>query len=156
MEALEEKYVKHDSFEEVSRILSIVEDVQKEFEQVRYNLFNRVLLSAFVGCVFVIAFLEILKSSSDYTAMSIATIVIALVGFPLIAVIILSGTTYLTYHRTKFHYKLTSGSALEVVRELIPTLSKSEKWSVLRQFELKLRLSKLGISSEKLFSENTF
>jgi uncharacterized BrkB/YihY/UPF0761 family membrane protein len=166
MEALEEKYVKHDSFEEIDRILTIVENTRSEslkarekFMQLFMTFMTFLLLSA--GSAFFIGS-ELEKASANNNVDSSNVSLLALYFMVLFPAALFSFVLYYTFAASQqfkkqaLINKMTTSQATEVLRELLPSLSRSEDWSTLKKFELKLRLSKLGISSERLFSENPF
>jgi len=164
MEALEEKYVKYDSFEEVDRILTIVENSKIEFEQARRRLSRLSIASLALMVLTAIAVFTMstpkdeiftLLANGDVSILAMYAFPLLLSCFNLVMFFYASGTVNQT-NKQLSSYKATISRATEILRELIPTLSKSEQWTVLRQLELNLRLSKLGIDSEAMFSERSF
>ena len=153
MEALEGKDVRHDSFEEVSRILSIVENAKKEYQRAVESM-----LRFFVGfllfsvpLIVTVFFLED-RINTVVHKNNIENLLIAY-----LAILWLTCFCYFLIKRYQLRkkrivYKTTVSQATELLREVIPVLARTDNWSALRQFELRLRLSKLGISSEKLFA----
>lgn len=162
MEALEEKYVKHDSFEEVDRILIIVENSKSEFERARSSIYFQFTAMTVFTMALILSLsgtIDILKGNRtkpDYINFIDPAFMMCTVALLTTFIIVMLSSSYNRYRKNRAYYKSTIKAAAEVIRELVPTLSRSEKWSSLRKFELKLRLSKLDISSEKLFSENAF
>ena len=162
MEALEEKYTRHDSFEEVDRILAIVENSKSEFDKGKERMLP-VFIILFANMCF--SALSVIFLEEKGEAIFKDNNVVSLVTSYVVGVLLIGMNFTIFYYgfivnrhfsEKAAGYRLTTSEATEVLRELLPSLSRSEHWSSLRKFELRLRLSKLDISSEKLFSENTF
>ena len=169
METIEFKNVKRDGFEEVDRILIIVESSKKEFEQAKDVLLrNAIIMWLIVSTGSVVIFylvsnfknLLLISAQGFMPAFSINQLNQYLLSFFLLFITgFLIGIffgSYRIYSSKKKNYRMTILQAADVIREIIPILSRSEHWSALRNFELRLRLSKLGISSEKLFAQGDF
>lgn len=162
MEALEEKYILHDSFEEVDRILTIVEKSKSEFEGARSRLFFQLIVMVIFTTTSILTLsgtFDVLKRGKpkpEFMNFIDPGFMIGIVALLLTIVIAILSSSYNVYSRNKLYYDSTLKAAAGVIRELVPTLSRLEKWSSLRKFEIKLRLSKLGINSEAMFSERSF
>lgn len=159
MEALEDKYTKRDSFDEVDRILTIVEESKREFDKgdKAYSLF---MYSLFCIIALIISFLiyfffngDKIKSYEQAINQENGLFNISSLLFSAIGVFIVFRLTKILDDRKKKEKEFleTTAQATEVLREIVPALSRSERWSVLQKFELRLRLSRLGISVDKIF-----
>jgi hypothetical protein len=146
MEAFQEQVIKRDSFEEVDRILAIVEESKKDFD--KRDIFYKFLeLSLYLGLlvlIFAYAYSVLYGKNMGIEKYFMGSSV-GLFGL-LQLVFVLR-----TRRKLKNDYMLTSKQATEVIREIFPVLSRSDNWSALQKFELRLRLSRLGISTDKIF-----
>lgn len=143
MEAYQEKDVKRDSFEEVDRILAIVEESKKKFDKEQFT-YNSILTISFIAATVFggIMLFHYLKGDLDRD-------IIMPIAF--ISSIIEIVYTLNVKEKARHEFEQTRDQATEVIREVVPALSRSERWSALRKFELRLRLSKLGISADTIF-----
>lgn len=144
MEAYEERDIKRDSFEEVDRILAIVEESKKKFdkEEAAYILISSAMIGLLTGIVMFAYNSGFFVKETTFTALIIITLVLCTVIFAI---------CYTREKKIRHEFERTKYLATEVIREVVPTLSRSERWSALRKFELRLRLSKLSISADKIF-----
>ena len=150
MEALERIDKQPDSFEEVDRILTIVEQAKSDFDQIekREIRFMSVLaLSILIVSVFPIGLFIYSKNVIDTFTLLIALLVGA-------SNIVLLRHQFVLYKSKKKQYDLSVVQAIETIREIIPILSGSENWSSLRKFEIRLRLSKLDISPQGIMDDS--
>ena len=150
METLENKYIKRDSFDEVDRILIIVEKTKEKYE--RSTQFLSYLIWAYTISlfIFVAAFsysggISASQKSEKFLAVIIASILLLAFGISQIRTFLVRKTL------NQKEFTTITLQATEVIREIVPALARSERWSVLQKFELRLRLSRLGIGTEKIF-----
>jgi predicted permease len=131
-----------DSFEDVDRILAIVEESKAKYEKGKEN-FQLILFvfGSWIGFV----------SKDDFWGKVVNSFSGELYVEPSLIVLTLGFFLFLTFIYERLlskrkDYKQTALHAADVIREAIPFLAESENWSPLRKFELNLRLSRLGIS----------
>lgn len=159
MEALEDKYTKRDSFDEVDRILTIVEESRRDFEKAD-KTYSYFMFALFIIMLINVGALLYLFVKGDTMGLSVQTInqenTLSSIFYCLISVfgifiIFRLNKVFEARKKKKEEFLDTTAQAIEVIREIIPVLARSEHWSVLRKFELRLRLSRLGISTETIF-----
>lgn len=158
MEALEDKYTKRDSFDEVDRILTIVEESRERCEvadSTHNNLslkFSFLLLTTLFSFGFIVneyfsnynSWVNIINFKGSTTLLIFCVIIVSLTLFQL-------NQSIKAKESISREHNTILLEATEVIREIVPALSRSERWSVLQKFELRLRLSRLGISVDKIF-----
>ncbi len=146
MEALERIDRQPDSSDEVDRLLTIVEESKRDFDQVEKREIR--FMSILALSVLVISVLPLYLFIFSNSTIDTSTLVIALlIGA---SNIILLKHHFVLYKNKKKLYDQSVKPAIEAIREVIPVLSRSENWSVLKKFEIRLRLSKLNISPEEI------
>lgn len=160
MEAVERVDRQPNSFEEVDRILTIVEESKKDFDDFNNKKLSRILTSlyspilcAFIG-VLISLYVHVTKDesvlSTNYFNVSF-TVVNLLVSIPYIKYTLIY--SQLSKEKKK-SYRITNTQATEILREIIPIISRHENWSALRKIEIRLRLSKLDIGPEGILDDS--
>jgi hypothetical protein len=148
MEAFQERDVKRDSFEEVDRILTIVEKSKTDYNKAESDLVRRIVVVLFV----LVAAIFVVLALLNYIYPSAEKSKFFNIYLPVVSAAIGHLTVEVNFFlKRKKEAQNTTRQAAEVIREIVPTLSYIEHWSALRKFELRLRLSRLGISTDKIF-----
>jgi hypothetical protein len=135
----------HDSFDDVDRILIIVEASKAKWEKVkvRFTISMLILGPILLVALYFFSFMMIIITDPDFHTVEMQFVVSGLIIIILTISIFYS---YKEYREANKDYNQTALRATDLIREIMPALAKSENWSMLRRFELELRLTKLGIS----------
>jgi hypothetical protein len=149
MEVVKERVeVQQDSFEQIDRILKIAEEYNREYrkETLLHQLSSWIRFLAAV--VLAYGIVEVTGARTDASKFP----TVALVAFSIGVLLEIAIRVFYTDPILKKikQYKSVTDQAIEIIRETYPFISIAENWSPLRKFELKLRLSQLGIAETTL------
>jgi uncharacterized membrane protein len=133
----------HDSFDDVDRILIIVEGSKAKWEKVkvRFTFYMLMLGPVALLALYTLCFMTIRIGFDSFKGESFVISIFSLT-LSMISIFYF----YEQYREANKDYNQTALRATDLIREIMPALAKSENWSMLRRFELELRLTKLGIS----------